>query len=517
MKNSLIPTLILTFSLAMIQPGQAQKKKSAKRGVSYDIPYLKDLEVLSEGVTWFYNWGVAPISSLRDAADTYLDYVPMVWNNGYDRTKLRTYLTNHPKVKYILGFNEPNFKAQANMTPSQAAAAWPELEAIADEFNLKIVAPAVNYGPTNGSVTEGNVTYTNPWEYLDAFFAAAPNARVDYIAVHCYMNDPNAMDWFVKEFINKYHKPIWLTEFCAWESNAPLNAGRAEGLPYQRSTMIRKIEVLEKNPMVEKYAWFIPRTNNEIGYPYMQLMRSVQTDPMYDIVGSGVLTDLGNVYLNMSTFDSTYFAGVNQQIPAKDYIESFWVKLETTTDTACQIPIQLCDFQSGLYTDYFIDVPTAGNYQIQLRIANLANVNPKFKISSNGTQLTSQEVPSTGGVDKWATRILPITLLAGKQTLRITSSGSSGCKMVWFSLMDQTELIQTPSTYYEAFVDNNKKLQFITNETINATLYDCSGRQLIKGISTKGTDLSALSNGMYILEIKYENGKQTTTKILINQ
>lgn len=517
MKKILIKALVLTFTLTLIQPGQAQKKKSTKRGVSYDIPYQKDLEILSEGVTWFYNWGVAPIASVSDTSDTYLDYVPMAWNNGYDRTKLRTYLSNHPKVKYILGFNEPNFRAQANMTPSQAAAAWPELEAIADEFNLKIVAPAVNYAPNNGSVTEGNVTYTNPWEYLDAFFAAAPNARVDYIAVHCYMNDPNAMDWFVKEFINKYHKPVWLTEFCAWENSAPLNAGRAEGLPYQRSTMIRKIEVLEKNPMVEKYAWFIPRTNNEIGYPYMQLMRSVQTDPMYEIVGPGVLTDLGNVYLHMSTFDSTYFAGVNQQIPAKDYIESFWVKLETTTDTTSQIPLQLYDFQSGLYADYFVEVPTAGTYQIQLRMANLAGINPKFKISSNGTLLTTQEVPSTGGTDQWATRSFPITLPAGKQTLRIASSGTSGCKLVWFSLMDQTDLNPRQMTQCEAFIDNNRQLQINTDKKFSATLYDCSGRLLINGITTQETDLSSVCNGIYILKINFENGSQTSVKLLINQ
>jgi len=499
-------------------PGHAQKK-SIKRGVSYEIPYTEDLPVLSKGVSWFYNWGVTPgTTAVAAASDEYLDFVPMAWNNGYDRTKLRNYLTAHPNVKYILGFNEPNFTAQANMTPTQAAAAWPELEAIADEFGLKIVAPAVNYAPSNGSVSENGVQYTDPWKYLDDFFAAGPNCRVDYIAVHCYMNDPSAMEWYVNEFIKKYNKPVWLTEFCAWESNTPLTSGRTTGYAYQRSTMIRKVEILERNPMVARYAWFIPRTNNEVGFPYMQLMRNVQTDPLYEIVGRGILTDLGKVYVNMSTFDSTYYLGVNQQIPAKDYIQSYWVKLESTTDSTSLIPIQLCNFESGLYVDYFINVPSAGQYQLNLRIASLADINPKFKIYSNENELNIQEVASTGGVENWETRTIPVNLPAGKQTLRITSSGASGCKMVWFSLTDQTDLKEIQNPICEVFVNNNHQLQIVSNSTISyGAIYDFSGKLLLNGILEKETDISSLKNGIYIIKLGFENGKQATTKFMINK
>ena len=48
-------------------------------------------------------------------------------------------------MKYLLGFNEPNFKNQANMTPAQAVEVWPRLEAIAEEFGLGLVGLAVNY------------------------------------------------------------------------------------------------------------------------------------------------------------------------------------------------------------------------------------------------------------------------------------------------------------------------------------------------------------------------------------
>ncbi|MBC7451657.1 MAG: hypothetical protein H7259_09235 [Cytophagales bacterium] len=49
---------------------------------------------------------------------------------------------------------------QARLTPTEAAAAWPQIEAIADEYNLKIVGPAVNY--CGSCVTENGVTYNDP-------------------------------------------------------------------------------------------------------------------------------------------------------------------------------------------------------------------------------------------------------------------------------------------------------------------------------------------------------------------
>ena len=76
-----------------------------------------------------------------------MDYVPMTWNGGFDENKIRQYFTDHPGAKYLLGFNEPNFKAQANMTPKQAAEIWPRLEKIAEDFDLELVGPALNYSP----------------------------------------------------------------------------------------------------------------------------------------------------------------------------------------------------------------------------------------------------------------------------------------------------------------------------------------------------------------------------------
>ena len=519
MKNLTFHLFLIAIFLGLFSSLYSQKR-SEKRGVSYEIPYVEDLPVLSKVVSWFYNWGVAPgITNVSAAYPDYLDYVPMVWNNGYDRTKLHNFLSSHPNVKYILGFNEPNFTAQANMGPAKAAAAWPELETIAAEFNLKIVGPAVNYAPGGkGSVTENGVNYSDPIKYYDAFFAACPACKVDYVAIHSYMNDPAALLWYVDQFINKYNKQIWLTEFCAWENSKPLTTNRTEGTAYQKNAMVRKVEQLELNPMVVKYAWFIPRTTNEIGFPYMQLLRNVNNDPSYEIVGPGVLTELGKIYVNMSSFDSTHYFGLNEKIPAKDYMQSFYVQLESTTDSESTIPIQIAGFEGGIYTDYFVDIPFAGQYQLSLRIANKAVVNPKFTISSNGIELTTQEVASTGGVDTWQVRTFPLTLAAGKQTIRISSNGLSGCKLLWLNFSETTGINDTQDLSVKVFTNENNHLYIQSSEKIlKVSIFDFRGKILLQKPLVCDIDLTAFEKGLYIVQVDIENGKRSTTKFQINK
>ena len=135
-----------------------------------------------------------------------------------------------------------------------------------------------------------------------------------------------------------------MTEFCSWENNPPLTTSATVGYAFQRDGMVQKIESLELNPLVAKYAWFIPRTSNDGEYPYMQLLKKVQ-----GTVPAGTLTELGQIFVNMSSFDSTLYYGVNEKIAAKDYMKSYPVKLEASTDLSSTIPIQLTNFDSNLF------------------------------------------------------------------------------------------------------------------------------------------------------------------------
>src|SRR5436190_1067647 len=68
-------------------------------------------------VRWWYNWSLS-----RSGGNTGIEFVPMVWGSSTINGTIPT------GSKYLLGFNEPNFKAQSNLTPQAAANAWPTLQ-----------------------------------------------------------------------------------------------------------------------------------------------------------------------------------------------------------------------------------------------------------------------------------------------------------------------------------------------------------------------------------------------------
>ncbi|MGI4737670.1 MAG: glycosyl hydrolase [Janthinobacterium lividum] len=265
--------------LLLGSPAEAQTK-SPKRGLAYDIKSVADLNVLAPGLTWWYNWGPAPAAAV---ASTYpglgLEFVPMQWNKDLDGgtvTADKLAAKVPAGAKYLLGFNEPNFRLQANLTPTQAAALWPVLQDVAQRKNLKLVSPALNY--CGDCVAENGVTYYSPTQYLDAFFAACPSCQVDYIAVHTYVCEERYLRDKIAE-LKKYNKPIWLTEFsCGDMDHSQIT------LNLQKKYLTDAVNYLENEPAVFRYSWFSGR-NSEI--PYINLLGA-----------DGQLTDLGQLYLN---------------------------------------------------------------------------------------------------------------------------------------------------------------------------------------------------------------------------
>lgn len=148
-------------------------------------------------------------------------------------------------ARFLLTFNEPNFKAQANLSAAKAASYWPTIEAKA--AGLPIVGPGMNYcGPA------AECHDTDPYRYLADFFAACADCRIDHVAVHWYNCDlPSLRDYLEPggnlPGFEQFGKPIWLTEFSCDPS-----ASLAEQEAYMRVA----IPYLEANPRVFRYAWF---------------------------------------------------------------------------------------------------------------------------------------------------------------------------------------------------------------------------------------------------------------------
>ena len=251
-----------------VQVASSLPPASCKRGVAYGSNSVADLQALSRGVSWWYNWAATPDSAVRnDYARLGVEYVPMLWDERFD---VNGSIANIPQgVRTMLTFNEPNFFSEANLSPEQAAAEWPRVQQIASARGLKIASPALNY-------CGGGCFETDPFVYFDKFFAACPNCQVDYLAVHWYACTLPAL----KNYINgmkKYGRPIWLTEFSCGDGDTALSN--------QKAYMQAAVPYLESEPGVARYAWFSGRTT---AIPNVNLLAA-----------SGVLSELGQIYVNL--------------------------------------------------------------------------------------------------------------------------------------------------------------------------------------------------------------------------
>lgn len=487
--------LLLTSVVLCSYIMQAQTR-SEKRGLAYDFPVSEDIESIYQGVSWFYNWGYLPSQdeNIPETIDKCnMEFIPMTWNGGIQEEKLREFYRNNPHVKYILGFNEPNFTEQANMTPTQAAAKWPVLEKIAKEFGLKIVGPAVNYGPNGGSVSENGVVYTDPVKYLDDFFAACPDCQVDYIAVHCYMPNVSALQSYIDRF-RKYDKPIWLTEFCAWDGGTTELS--------QRKFMAEAINYLETDPDVYRYSWFIGRWNSP--HPYMQIYGRYP----------GQLTNLGEVYVNMSSFDKNYFFSVNDTIQAQHYIEvSDGIHLEKTSDVSGKV--NLMDFIMTRWVSYNIDIPESGEYEISYRVATNSTT-AELVFSADGETLSTQKVVDTGGYANWTTITFDANLQKGKQRIRIDSNHTDA-RLNWLRITPKKG-----SSIESGYAESIKVFPNPTSGTVyvegaeieKMTLMDMAGKKLFDGKAVSSLDISNYPAGIYLLSLESQEKEKIVKKIV---
>ncbi len=259
-------------------PGPAPLK-SAKRGVAYNFASLADLQAVSAGVSWWYNWGSRPDSALPANATSQvaMDYIPMLWNGSYDAATVEAYIKANPGIKYLLVLNEPNLVDQADMTPAQAAAAWPGYEAVAAATGAKIVGPAITWGTMPG--------YSDPVVWMDAFIAAYQAAnggrspQIDYLAFHWY---DYGLDAQLARLV-KYGKPFWVTEFANWHNGD--GDAAIDTLQKQEDQMTDMVKTCETRADVFRYAWFTGRWKSDAHFTSL-----LGANP-------GELTALGSHYL----------------------------------------------------------------------------------------------------------------------------------------------------------------------------------------------------------------------------
>ena len=96
----------------------------------------------------------------------------MIWDASY----LPLRANELPASDWLLGFNEPNYSNQANLSPQAAATLWPQLEAT----GRRLVGPAVaDCGSSGGSCNYGTLAWYDAHNHNLIMPAEIPNEPTD--------------------------------------------------------------------------------------------------------------------------------------------------------------------------------------------------------------------------------------------------------------------------------------------------------------------------------------------------
>ena len=147
--------------------------------------------------------------------------------------------------------------------------------------------------------------------------------------------------------------------------------------------------------------------------------------------------------LAASLFAAPSVFGQGTQIEAENYAAASGIRTENTSDNGGGLNLSFID--NGDWTEYSVNVPSAGSYQLDFRVAS-NNEGGTISMLSGRTTLGSVAVPPTGGWQTWTTVSTTVSFAnAGTQTVRLNYTGGSGSlfNLNWFS-------IQPPPVFVEA-------------------------------------------------------------------
>lgn len=211
---------------------------SGRKGVSLNPVDGAAQDLVDSKASWYYNWASSTGAVPKPDG---VEYVPMIWGPG--SVTDAELASAKAEGKSLLGFNEPDLPQQSNMTPEQALDLWPRLQST----GLRMGAPAVS---ANADVEGG---------WLDRFMQGAQQRglQVDFIPLHWYGADfgpdaANQLRGYLQRVWDRYHKPIWLTEYALIDYNGPRYPSSQEQVDFINSST----QMLNSLDFVERYSWF---------------------------------------------------------------------------------------------------------------------------------------------------------------------------------------------------------------------------------------------------------------------
>jgi len=236
--------LAVLAAVATVAPTSAYAATPAPyKGVAIVAGPDVNADLAVAGASWYYDWGATPstIKTPRGVA-----FVPMIKTAA----NVNTATLNEVKRegKYLLGFNEPDVKNQANMSVAKALSLWPRLDAT----GMQLGSPAVSYG-TNS---------TTSW--LGQFMRGAKSRhyRVNFITVHFYGQhnwtspaaNVNELKTYLEQTYRLYHLPIWITEFSLINFSGKYATYATAS--QEAAFLSAATKMLTGLPYVQRYAWY---------------------------------------------------------------------------------------------------------------------------------------------------------------------------------------------------------------------------------------------------------------------
>jgi hypothetical protein len=229
------------LAFAMVFAMIATTAVAQKAGIgAWENPRYTMLEWIERApaLGWYYNWRTDQIWHAGGQSRS-VEFVPMI--HGAD--DIGKAIQSDTRVRVLLGFNEPDGPGshQAGLSPEEAAALWPQIEA----RGLRLGSPATTQGGTLGR---------GSWQRRFMDLAETKGLRVDFMAVHYYSRtgDVAAFKAWLEAVHAEYGRPIWVTEFALIDWNRPSSASYAANAAFAEGA----IAMMEGLPFVERHAWF---------------------------------------------------------------------------------------------------------------------------------------------------------------------------------------------------------------------------------------------------------------------
>lgn len=259
--------LFRAFIVALICPAVALYLSGAsaaclKKGLATNQPSL--LQQLN--VAWYHDWSITPLNGVPSN----VSFVPMIWGLGNVGTLAGP-------VPIIIGFNEPSGcgTGQSCITVSQAIAAWPQVQSIAQVVG----APAIG----------SNSAMARAW--LTSFMSQiqSNHLTVNFIPIHWYgPPDTTKLLAFVDSVYAQFGLPVWVTEFAV-RNNATNSYTPQQALAYMQAVL----PALESRSYVQRFSWFA-------GAPPPDYLA-----PSLLIDATGAITPLGQYYASFPESGTT--------------------------------------------------------------------------------------------------------------------------------------------------------------------------------------------------------------------